>query len=100
IRAGHVTGVQTCALPISASSRSALARLRNQRYVPSTPRRRASESTSLAEAESYILTDVEFLTDARSSGWYASIKPQPRACSKVRSEERRVGNECGSSGWV
>src|SRR5439155_10086833 len=67
IRDGHVTGVQTCALPISApscgSSRGALARSRWSR--------------------------IWWWTAVRSTGSF-------RRAGSSRSEERRVGKECRS----
>src|SRR5207253_4552199 len=67
IRDGHVTGVQTCALPISTPSPTCRGHRR-------APRRRTSPARR-----------------ARGRRW----PPGPtRARAGIRSEERRVGKEC------
>src|SRR5690625_7561622 len=71
IRDGHVTGVQTCALPIS-----------------STPSARSAVLTSA------MLSVPKWKTLAASS----ASAPAATAGAK-RSEERRVGKEC-RSGWA
>src|SRR5690606_39739452 len=88
IRDFHVTGVQTCALPISGCGGS-------RRRSPTPPPAPAARST----------------TGARSPGWNAATGGSPRsataqpttaqpataqtATAQTRSEERRVGEEAG-----
>src|SRR5690625_7131768 len=72
IRAGHVTGVQTCALPISRHN-----------YKPNM------DSTSSAEIHPDSL--AEFSPSSRfASNLIVAFN---------RSEERRVGKECRSRWW-
>src|SRR5207253_7408272 len=77
IRDGHVTGVQTCALPIWSG---AAASCRRAPCAPSRPAERP----------------------ARAPGWWtapprarpsARPAPPPRRARRTRSEERRVGKE-------
>src|SRR5439155_16637708 len=75
IRDGHVTGVQTCALPISARRG-----VQGTRRVPRTPRRAAGPRAR---------PPVFARRPARASGG---------ADPAARSEERRVGKECRSRG--
>src|SRR5690606_39279027 len=71
IRAFHVTGVQTCALPIYASDAEAL----DKNYAAHTP---------LFD----MLGGTWHLPKDRWPVNYGTVKPIPR------SEERRVGKEC------
>src|SRR5690606_40937729 len=73
IRDFHVTGVQTCALPISSS-----------RPVSTAP----AQSTSAAPAKRRI---------ARLGG-RDTLAPSVSNRRRRRSEERRVGKECGARG--
>src|SRR5690606_39529594 len=73
IRDFHVTGVQTCALPISVAWSAA---------TPPRCDRRLSASRAMGKTR-----DV--------SPRVAAINPTPQA-SRSRSEERRVGKECRS----
>src|SRR5439155_18386602 len=73
IRDGHVTGVQTCALPIWRTSSTSPRGRRRCSPRPPWRRRRASAARRAA-----------------SGG--------RRGCSGRRSEERRVGKECRSGG--
>src|SRR5437870_11676792 len=76
IRDGHVTGVQTCALPIScAGSESSTA------AITTTHRRKPTSSLQSTE------------TCCRAAGRMSMAKPHGS-----RSEERRVGKECRSWG--
>src|SRR5439155_8540014 len=81
IRDGHVTGVQTCALPISwvLSPRS-----RSHR-ASSSPRAWRSWSGLKKPARSH-RSSTATPSPARGSGSWP----------KGRSEERRVGKECGA----
>src|SRR5207253_5386488 len=89
IRDGHVTGVQTCALPISAWFRSGIA----------YPGRRQAESrtTSCLFPRSAIRRDR---TGRHTPASPAAARPGHRAPTiPTRSEERRVGKE-GRSRWA
>src|SRR5439155_14843402 len=82
IRGGHVTGVQTCALPIfdlfaRGLSNDDVRTARSLGSGPCTP----DASTATSRARSY--------GPRRSS----------RSRRFLRSEERRVGKECRSGGW-
>src|SRR5207253_5748306 len=82
IRDGHVTGVQTCALPISGASGSAPFSSRRCSRSRSRSSRRWSDASRCSTSRS---TDV---CDSSS-----------RLPSPSRSEERRVGKECRSRWW-
>src|SRR5690606_40495716 len=93
IRDFHVTGVQTCALPISAICLH-LADLVPEKGLlppPGTPERGACYRWM-----SFAGPLEAFLT-ARH---YGSLAPAMQAGygSEARSEERRVGKECGTRG--
>src|SRR5690606_40325776 len=75
IRDFHVTGVQTCALPISS---------RNGK--------KASEASTAP-----LWRPLDFSTAMRTeSTRLICPAPTPTTCRSFRSEERRVGKECGS----
>src|SRR5690625_5668220 len=78
IRYGHVTGVQTCALPISEG--------RVDELVAELWRARLELDGRLADPDD-LPVDPELVDDP--DGIRAA----------VRSEERRVGKECGGRGW-
>src|SRR5207253_7410850 len=80
IRDGHVTGVQTCALPISA-----LVRL----TVPSVP-----------ATLSYLWVTIGFVISV-SVGLFFGYYPANLAANldPIRSEERRVGKGCRCWWW-
>src|SRR5439155_8434804 len=85
IRDGHVTGVQTCALPISFPDSMAM------RTPP--PGTLARENFQLGEAVATGKLSGAFVTD---------VPPLPQIATSadvVRSEERRVGKECRSR-WL
>src|SRR5690625_8038186 len=73
IRDGHVTGVQTCALPISKSSF-------NGKYVPN-----ASNESKYSTGCSKVTFNVK-----------SSSASTLNSSGSLRSEERRVGKECRS----
>src|SRR5690348_17509428 len=77
IRDGRVTGVQTCALPISRRSRRPPPKPR-RRPRPTLPRRRRRREVDPMEAADDIL------------------EADDEALELPRSEERRVGKECRS----
>src|SRR5690606_40468341 len=90
IRAFHVTGVQTCALPIS-EARYSLQRACGRRTRPFHPQdppptaNRASKAPAPAARLSRSVLAARDQRRARSGG-----------CAWRRSEERRVGKECRS----
>src|SRR5439155_18165393 len=89
IRDGHVTGVQTCALPIFnqiESIRAQLANLAKELGTDETGKAIRKAADDLAEK----LTNVE--------GKVLQLKLTGRGQDDVRwrSEERRVGKECRS----
>src|SRR5207253_7374637 len=86
IRDGHVTGVQTCALPILSQRRSGSCR----EFVASRPQRSRSTVVSRSPSPS----TARGTSDPRSS---RSPKPVAGPCTS-RSEERRVGKEGRSRG--
>src|SRR5207253_7818797 len=98
IRDGHVTGVQTCALPIYIHFVRATVAARPEHFLSNL---RSDPDVQGIEAD----TDVMF-PEARPGlkvdQSTASILDMLRNRSVVpfygRSEERRVGKECG--GWV
>src|SRR5439155_14824123 len=83
IRDGHVTGVQTCALPISRAGSVAAARS-CRRSRRSTAARGAASAPRGA---------------APSRGTAGRRTPPPSRPWAGRSEERRVGKECRSGWW-
>src|SRR5439155_18017760 len=85
IRDGHVTGVQTCALPICCDipvrpAFAALSRGRTDRSVRTHPPARSGGAT---------VASVWLLRFSPSA-----TKPEAFTSSTKRSEERRVGKEC------
>src|SRR5207253_5812724 len=83
IRDGHVTGVQTCALPISRCSgaRSWCSRRHRSPTSPLAPALQPRPSTRPCAAET------------------GRARPSARGVITLRSEERRVGKE-GREGWA
>src|SRR5207302_3762930 len=76
IRDFHVTGVQTCALPILPPSSESLPHFR--RPLPIN----LNNTSSTCEASEYC------------PEWFNSRFSLDRAATPVRSEERRVGKDC------
>src|SRR5207253_6859710 len=96
IRDGHVTGVQTCALPIwkhELSSRAAIHRSGN------TPVQRRRRSKSDPQRQG---TDVDAVALGVRTGIHrlSARTPPSRSAGLLaeRSEERRVGKEFGWGG--
>src|SRR5436309_6961065 len=86
IRDFHVTGVQTCALPICASARSS-----DIRFYPAAPI--DSNRTAAAKESNGISAGVQ------GAGCVGGLIKRRRiekcgTARAVRSEERRVGKEC------
>src|SRR5689334_25291357 len=89
IRDGTVTGVQTCALPICRGSRRiGVAPLR-----VGVARDGCRPCSACARAAKFRRRRGSAVARARSPG------PRIRIPGSQRSEERRVGKECGSGGW-
>src|SRR5690606_40893746 len=79
IRVFHVTGVQTCALPIFSNSSLSSTRCTVTRPVD------------------VIALPVTTRRYGRGPCWRPPVAAlSPRACTAARSEERRVGKECRS----
>src|SRR5439155_11356262 len=88
IRDGHVTGVQTCALPISTPHRRAIDQHDHVCRVvhgDPEPAQRLLGGEALADVPRDGNDDVP-LAGAYGAG--------------IRSEERRVGKECGWGWWT
>src|SRR5207302_6241865 len=97
IRDFHVTGVQTCALPISRSrggSRECTGCERSRRPLQGAPSDRMSAIGTIRQ-----------IRDGVQSGSLKATEICELALAEVRahderSEERRVGKECRSRGWL
>src|SRR5690606_40653532 len=93
IRDFHVTGVQTCALPISAADAAGTAGQRRHRWLLNTAISSSTPSTSR----------VPFSTGSHGSRSWARIRrgggsvliPRGRKKPSRRSEARRGGRETG-----
>src|SRR5439155_10878934 len=84
IRDGHVTGVQTCALPISF-------------YAAMKEWGKYTLVFSPAEAD--LVLEIRFKAPFNGDKHVPSYAPQCNLTIYDRSEERRVGKECRSRGW-
>src|SRR5439155_5560132 len=94
IRDGHVTGVQTCALPISrvAKLREVRTRLLQRQHAFRRPPGLVADGRDMGTVVFPDATLKVFLT----------ASPEVRAerrYKQLRSEERRVGKECRSRWW-
>src|SRR5690349_23015547 len=78
IRDLYVTGVQTCALPICASTRITVSE---------------SAACGTSRASNQIALSSRASSAARTSGSFARAARAPASTGSVRSEERRVGKE-------
>src|SRR5690606_39748688 len=91
IRAFHVTGVQTCALPISIHSNKAITAVLQH----------AQRTAGLPEGTLSLIEDTRRETAQemmRLNGLIDVLIPRGGAGLIQRSEERRVGKEC-RFGW-
>src|SRR5690606_39988269 len=84
IRDFHVTGVQTCALPISIASALEIGRRRAAQEVPE--RKKMTCSKDVFEFLKPYLGDLQ-----TEEFWAVLVNQNNRI---LRSEERRVGKEC------
>src|SRR5438046_8520039 len=87
IRDWSVTGVQTCALPISWLSKSIV------------PRWVSSMIFLEIESPSPVPTPTAFVVKPPAKIFGPSSGRMPRPVSEMRSEERRVGKECRDQWW-
>src|SRR5690625_7739650 len=79
IRDGHVTGVQTCALPICGAGEA--------------------DQVGRSRARGHHPGGVHPADRAGRAARHRRGGPRRRALLQRRSEERRVGKECRSGGW-
>src|SRR5439155_9339948 len=90
IRDGHVTGVQTCALPILKATTTWPPRSTKparSTIAPATCNKQRTYTTSAWNATR--------TTPSATAAWpYCSTKPAANKKHSNRSEERRVGKEC------
>src|SRR5207253_8138299 len=99
IRDGHVTGVQTCALPIfrggaearELAHRPELAAVHRGIDAP-------REGVDAGIAEVARVVDVHVV--GRVEGLVLDPRDRRKGLSLPRSEERRVGKECRSGWWA
>src|SRR5207302_5748275 len=98
IRDFHVTGVQTCALPISFSKEQGVV---GQDVIPQidaviTGRRMLAHPFY----QRWLAGDLTIEDLQSYAGQYYKFEAAfPGYLTKVRSEERRVGKECRMGGW-
>src|SRR5690606_41088809 len=93
IRDFHVTGVQTCALPISYTSLTI--QLTNNKPVRKTKRsRKSSARKSLSQQRHQAIAAGFIILGLFGSAYFATDIFKPRPTLNVRSEERSVGKEC------
>src|SRR5439155_12747455 len=85
IRDGHVTGVQTCALPISCCRRLRLRRAGNKVFA----------DLVITVARTSTFGEAHEITEAVEEAVRRAL-PRADVDVVVRSEERRVGKECKS----
>src|SRR5262249_58697006 len=90
IRDWSVTGVQTCALPISPDGPGPPARKGSSKAATGGP---GPSKTPFAPGIAFHCVRVS------SRFTKKSLLSVPRRCVKTRSEERRVGKEGRASGW-
>src|SRR5690606_39998356 len=92
IRDFHVTGVQTCALPICQRYGFKLAMGRNKEAVE-------WRSSPNNEEHYFVLVPGRTVLDGIDTLKSASYHFESFSLEFVRSEERRVGKECRSRWW-
>src|SRR5207253_4605215 len=81
IRDGHVTGVQTCALPIYLST------VQMSCHIDEEDRARVQTGRA-------VLVRVDAIPNRELNGTVAEISMMAKPDFRSRSEERRVGKEC------
>src|SRR5207253_7265697 len=92
IRDGHVTGVQTCALPISRPKVASVPLRSGTAAITGIAKGSGMIHPQLATMLVYILTDVIATPAELGAGLRAACDESFNVIS--RSEERRVGKEC------
>src|SRR5207253_3661061 len=91
IRDGHVTGVQTCALPIFMNEW-----MRQNGFVERFPRQLVHDVVVSRERE---MPELITVSSHEKVGKAIDLL-QEYGISQMRSEERRVGKECRSGWWL
>src|SRR5439155_12723888 len=97
IRDGHVTGVQTCALPISM--REGLGTIRIKLRTARGGHELRFENRHLPQVSVYLVNCLAASSDGLVVGRQQRDEAQ-RSIAFERSEERRVGKECRSGCWA
>src|SRR5207253_8641092 len=97
IRDGHVTGVQTCALPISGRD----AQERDPAGKGERMRKKGSElqETPIPVGRAVRALLLVAILTAPAAALARPRAQQAEAPQADRSEERRVGKECGRGRW-
>src|SRR5207253_7405355 len=95
IRDGHVTGVQTCALPIFEVPQ-ALVDEELQRLVKGGAAGEAPAGAALQQAARHRVRLGLLIGELVAR---QALQPRPEQVRKARSEERRVGKEWRAWGW-
>src|SRR5690625_7177647 len=93
IRDGHVTGVQTCALPIYEKFLKEKSRLEKAAQIKMQKANKIAQAGNMSKKEAKAKANRMFETKSKGT----SQKSVYRA-AKARSEERRVGKECRCRG--
>src|SRR5439155_6686067 len=93
IRDGHVTGVQTCALPILPPKPPPVV---NPSYLAKVPAFQGGGTVPGIGPILGLLHGGETVTPAGGGGNITVIEHHSHVHLDDRSEERRVGKECGS----
>src|SRR5690606_39607557 len=98
IRYFHVTGVQTCALPIY----SALLRMTNPPSAEGKLLVFAPRDFDIRPGDDLLVLDVDIHVLRRMQALQTRSLPGHSRCGKreLRSEERRVGRECSAGGGL
>src|SRR5207253_3868033 len=98
IRDGHVTGVQTCALPIlKLASVAALVAL--QCLVPSTASAHPAANTNSQTQHCSLNNGIQHVISITFDNTHLTRDRAGIASDLERSEERRVGKESTAGAW-
>src|SRR5690606_40537329 len=95
IRDFHVTGVQTCALPISSQMKDALLERTNVKIKANTHKEEFVANGEVVKFDGFLKVYLEGIDDEDVPEEQEGMLP---ALKVGRSEERRVGKECRSRG--
>src|SRR5207253_7423062 len=96
IRDGHVTGVQTCALPILALEKGLAAVARNT--IDIVGLRLSGMVFPQLDPGVFLVRKLGNLRERSSIRGYRQHRAGGEVDADARSEERRVGKECGVRG--